>query len=147
MLRLALIKLVRSSQCDHAVPSAVLNSAILSSTRLASSSVLSHALTCPEPSGSSEHPVKRQAPETPHLSVRSVRLGCLPSISRALRFCVLGAELYPGVEHTLRCTGCNGLARISQSLSETGLKALPVDRAVRNQTSRCVHHHSVVNGA
>ncbi len=103
------------------------------SVRLASSSVLSHVLTCPESSGSSAPPVKRQTPETPHLSVRSVRLGCLPSISRALRFCVLFAELYPCVEHTLRCAGCNRFARISQSLSEAGLKAFAVDRAVRDQ--------------
>ena len=60
---------------------------------------------------------------------------------------MLFAELYPCVEHTLRCTGCNGFACISQSLGETGLKALPVDRGVRDQASRSVHHHSVVNGA
>ena len=69
------------------------------------------------------------------------------SLLWASLFCVLFAELYPCVEHTLRCTRCNRFARISQSLSEAGLKALPVDRAVRDQASRSVHHHSVVNGA
>ena len=64
---------MRSSQCDYTVPSAVLSSAILSSARLASSSVLSRTLTCPEPSGYSTHPVKRQAPETSsHHSVRPI---------------------------------------------------------------------------
>lgn len=60
---------------------------------------------------------------------------------------MLFAELYPCVEHTLRCAGCNGFACISQSLSEAGLKAFAVDRAVRDQASRSVHHHGVVNGA
>ena len=60
---------------------------------------------------------------------------------------MLFAELYPCVEHTLRCAGCNRFARISQSLSEAGLKALPVGRAVCHQASCSVHHHGVVNSA
>ncbi len=67
--------------------------------------------------------------------------------SRALRFCVLLAELYPCVEHSLRCTGCNGFACIGQRLSEAGLKALAVGRAVRNQACGRVDEHGVVNSA
>ena len=60
---------------------------------------------------------------------------------------MLGAELYPGVEHTLRCTGCNGLARIGQGLSEARLKALAVGRAVGHQACGRVDEYGVVNSA